>query len=861
MSTTFDQPLGSRTSFDSTAPNQKTDFDGGDIEVELEQDTAAAGPDGTPMDPRSLPFDTNLAPYLDEDVKSRLVGDLLEDIRNDFASREDWSKAYTEGLKLLGLKYEKRTDPWQDACGVFHPMLAEAVVKFQSETILETFPAKGPVRTIIIGDETPELMEAAKRVENDMNYQLTEAMPEFRPEHERMLWHLAIAGAAFKKVYFDPNLGRQTSMFAPAEDVIISYGASDLMNAQRVTHRMRKTKNEVMRLQQAKFYDPDVDLGEPPRGGYMDDDEVRDGKDKQIGATSTWDNRFVMYETQCYYDLEGFEDEDALGVPTDIALPYIVTIERTTQKLMAVYRNWKQPDKLKLPAQHFVQYTYIPGFGSYGFGLVHLIGGYSRSATLITRQLVDAGTLSNLPGGLKTRGLRIKGDDTPIAPGEWRDVEVMSGVLKDNLMALPYKEPSNVLFQLMQNMVQDARQFASTADMKVSDMSAQAPVGTTLAIIERMLKVMSAVQARVHFSLKQELKLLAGIIKENTPDQYAMPMDSKGGVKAKKADYNNVAVIPCSDPNASTTTQRIAQYQVAMQLSQQAPQIYNLPLLHQSMLTNIGMSGADKMVALPSDMKPVDPVTENMAIIKGQPVKAFPIQNHEAHIQVHMAAMQDPKIAQMIGQNPGGQAIQTAMQAHLQDHLAYAYRTQIEQQLGHSLPPADQPMDPKMQAQLEMPLAQAAQKLLQQNQTQAANDAAQQAAADPVLQLQQQDQALKQAELERKKQKDENDLLTNAAKIILEYSKHGLVKQQHEDDQFQTGMEMGHDMAKHLADRHHEAATKQAERTHDAHKTGFTTGVDLLKTREGHQHAALQAALKPEPEPPGNGGKPKDKAK
>lgn len=858
MSTNFDAPLGSQTSFDSTAPHNKPDYD--EYELELEQPEGAAEPDGTPIDPAQLPFDSNLAPYLEENVKNKIVGDLIHDIRNDFASREDWAKAYVEGLKLLGLKYEKRTEPWQDACGVFHPMLTEAVVKFQSETILETFPAKGPVRTSIVGDETPELLEAAKRVENDMNYKLTETMPEFRPEHERMLWHLAIAGAAFKKVYFDPMLGRQTSMFAPAEDIIVSYGTSELQAAERVTHRMRKSMNEMAKLQQAKFYDPDVDLGQPLRGGYPDDDEIQDAKDKQTGSSSIWDERFLVYEVQCFLDLEGFEDKDALGVDTEIALPYIVTIERTTSKLLAVYRNWEENDKLKLPRQHFVQYTYIPGFGAYGFGLVHLIGGYSRSATSITRQLVDAGTLSNLPGGLKTRGLRIKGDDTPIAPGEFRDVEIMGGALKDNLMMLPYKEPSMVLFQLMQNMVADARSFASTADMKVSDMSAQAPVGTTLAIIERMLKVMSAVQARVHFSLKQELKLLAKIIKDNTPDEYPMPMDGKGGTKAKKADYANVAVIPCSDPNASTTTQRIAQYQVAMQLSSQAPEIYNKALLHQSMLTNIGMSGADKIVPLPDQMQPVDPVTENMSIIKGAPVKAFPTQNHEAHIQVHMAALQDPKIMQMVGQSPSGQGIQNAMQAHLQEHLAYAYRTQIEQQLGHSLPPADQPMDPKMQAQLEMPLAQAAQKLLQQNQTQAANDAAQQAAQDPVLQLQQQDQALKQQELERKKQKDENDLLVQAAKLILEYRKHEQDKGEHEDDQFQTGMQMGHTMAQHLADRHHEAALKQADRTHDATKTGFGHGVELMKTREGHQHAAVQAALKPPPAPPGK-GKPNGKSK
>ena len=837
-STSFDAPLGSRTSFDSTASHQHPDLTG-DIHVLLEGEEPEAEGEQDQSN-EGIAFDANLAEHIDENVKTKLVGDLIHDIKNDFSSRDDWAKAYTEGLKLLGLKYEKRSEPWLDACGVYHPMLTEAVVKFQSETILETFPAQGPVRTVIIGEETPDKVDAAKRVETDLNYQLTEKMPEFRPEHERMLWHLAIAGSAFKKVYMDPARGRQVSMFAPAEDVLLSYGTSDIHTAERITHRMRKTKNEVMQLQSKGFYDNSVDLGEPYQS-HVEDDEIQDKKDKQTGYSNTWDERFVLYEVQVYLDLEGFEDKDAMGAETDIALPYIVTIERTKQKLLAIRRNWDPNDKLKLPRQHFVHYVYIPGFGAYGYGLVHLIGGYARSATLITRQLVDAGTLSNLPGGLKARGLRIKGDDTPIAPGEFRDVEIMSGALRDNIMPLPYKEPSVTLFNLLQNMVQEGRQFASTADMKVSDMSAQAPVGTTLAIIERMLKVMSAVQARVHASLKQELKLIAGIIRDNMPPQYEVAMDAKTGQKAKKADYAHVDVFPCSDPNAATTTQRIAQYQVAMQLSGQAPQVYQLPLLHQTMLSSIGLRNADKIVPLPDQQQPQDPVTENMAILKGSPVKAFPTQNHQAHIQVHMAAMQDPKIAAMIGQSPNAQALQTAMQAHLQEHLGFAYRVQIEQQLGHSLPPPDQPMDPKMEAQLAMPLAQAAQKLLQQNQQQAAQEQAQAAAMDPVLQLQQQDQQLKQDELERKKLKDENDGLIAAAKLILEYNKHELGKRQHEDGQYASGVQIAHDMM-----------SKHADRAHEVHKEGFGHGVQIGMKQQDRMHEILH----PKPAPMGNGSKP-----
>ena len=832
----FDAPLGSRTSFDSTAPDQKPDLTQ-PLDIELEPEEGAEPQDAGSAPSQPEQFNDNLIDRLPSEVVARIIGDLDHDVDNDLRSRRDWEDAYTEGLKLLGLKYEKRSEPWTDACGVFHPLLTEAVVRFQSETIIETFPAKGPVRTIIIGEDTPEKKDAAKRVEEDMNYKLTEQMTEYRPEHERLLWALPIAGSAFKKVYFDPALGRQTSVFVPAEDVILPYGTSEITTtAERITHQMRKTKLEVERLQAQGFYSKDADLGEPLQGRY---DKITEKKDQQTGQSGVFDERFTLREVQVYLDIKELKDsKDPFGAETDLPLPYIVTYDKDSLTGLAIRRNWDPQDsKLKRPRTHFVHYIYIPGFGAYGFGLVHLIGGYARAATFITRQLVDAGTLSNLPGGLKTKGLRIKGDDTPIAPGEFRDVDVFSGVLKDNIMPLPYKEPSATLLNLLQQMVQEGKQFASTADMKVSDMSAQAPVGTTLAIIERMLKVMSAVQARVHFSLKQELKLLKGIIQENTPAQYDIAMDQKTGTKAKKQDYAHVDVIPCSDPNASTTTQRIAQYQVAMQLSQGQPQIYNMPLLHQSMLYNIGMNNADKLVPMPDQQTVQDPVTENQNLMKGVPVKAFPTQNHEAHIQIHMAAMQDPKIAALIGQSPNAQAIQGAMQAHLQDHLGWAYRVQMEQQLGHALPPPDQPMDPKVEAQLSIPIAQAAQRLLQSNQSQAAQEQAAQNAMDPVLQLQQQDQQLKAQELQRKENKDLADTLVKVLGMIMQ-------RETREKDDFAKGTEMG---LKHME-------THQA-RDADMHKTGFGHGIELHKAAEQRQHDVLHPKPAPSGMPPKGNGK------
>jgi len=691
-------------------------------------------------------FNVNLAEEMDQSALDTMAGDLCGDIENDKNSRKDWEKAYTDGLKLLGLQYEERTEPWNGASGVFHPMITEAVVRFQSETITETFPAQGPVRTKILGKQTPEKQEAAIRVEFDMNYELTEVMREFRPEHERMLWSLPATGSAFKKVYYDPSLGRQVSMFIPAEDIILPYGATDLDTCYRVTHVMRKTKNEIVKLQQAGFY-CDVELPDPSK----EQTNIQKAKDKETGFSDLNDERYIIYECHVDLDLDGYKDKNGDGEETGIALPYVVTLIKGTNEVLAVRRNWKEDDDLRLKRQHFVHYQYIPGFGAYGFGLFHLIGGFAKSATSIMRQLVDAGTLSNLPGGLKSRGLRIKGDDTPIQPGEFRDVDIGSGALRDNILPLPYKEPSGVLYQLLGTIVEEGRRFAATADMKVSDMSAQAPVGTTLAILERQLKVMSAVQARLHYSFKQELQLLAGLIRDYTDPEYDYDPD-KSNRRAKQADYKHVDIIPVSDPNAATMSQRVVQYQAVIQMAQMAPDIYDLPQLHRQMLEVLGIKDADKLVPLPDDQKPRDPVSENMAALKGEPLKAFFYQDHESHIKVHTMAMQDPIIMQLIGQNPKAPVIQAAMQAHIAEHVGFGYRQKIEQQLGMPLPPADEKLPPQIEVALSGMMAQAAQQVLQQNQQQAQQQQAQQQAQDPVLKMQQQDLQIRQQEVQIKQQ-------------------------------------------------------------------------------------------------------------
>ena len=736
--------------------------EGPEVEIEITNpEDVTIGIDGLeielmPEKKSAEDFDANLAEFMDEGELETLGGDIVGLVEADISSRKDWVEMFVKGLDVLGMKYEQRTEPWDGACGVFSTILTEAAVRFQSETIVETFPAAGPVKTEIIGAIDRLKEEAAERVRDDMNYQLTEEMPEYRPEHERMLFNLGLAGSAFKKVYYDPTLGRQTSIFIPAEDVIIPYGSSGARTAERVTHVMRKTKNDIKKLQVAGFY-RDIDLGEPV-AMYTD---VEKKKAEDQGYTLNDDDRYQFLEVQIDYEMPGDENEDG------IALPYIVTIDRGTNKVLSIYRNWLEGDEKYLKRQHFVQYDYVPGFGAYGFGFIHLIGGYARAGTSLIRQLVDAGTLSNLPGGLKSRGLRVKGDDTPIAPGEFRDVDVPSGSIKDNIMALPYKEPSQVLSGLLDKITEEGRRLGSIADMNVSDMSANAPVGTTLALLERQLKTMSAVQARVHYSMKQEFKLLKSIIRDYAPADYEY--DPQGGNRqVKQSDYDMVEVIPVSDPNSATMAQRIMQYQAVIQLAQGAPQIYNLPLLHRQMIEVLGIKNADKLVPSSDDENPKDPISENMGFLKGTPTKAFIYQDHDAHIAAHTTFMKDPMIAAQIGQNPMAQQMQAAIMAHIAEHLAFAYRRKIEEQMGVPLPPPDQKLPEDVEVQLSQLVAQAGAQLLQLNMAQAQQQQAQQMAQDPLIQMQQEELKIKAADMQRKTAKDQADQALAQAKLSIE---------------------------------------------------------------------------------------------
>ena len=781
----------------------------GDIEIEL-----SPGKEATDEE-----FDANLADFMDDSALDSLGGELVGDFDKDINDRKDWIRTYVEGLKLLGLKYEERTEPWAGACGVFHPMLTESVVRFQSEGIMETFPAAGPVKTQILGKDTPEKEDASARVREDMNYQLTEVMVEYRPEHEKLLWNLPLSGSAFKKVYYDPSIGRQVAMFIPAEDIVVPYGASNLERAERVTHVMRKTENEIIKLQEAGFYS-DVDLGEPSH----ELDDIEKQKAEETGMSALQDDRYRILEMHVDLDLKGYEHKDKNGEPTGIALPYVVTVEKATAKILAIRRNWYEDDELHIKRQHFVHYQYIPGFGFYGYGLIHLIGGYAKSATMLIRQLVDAGTLSNLPGGLKSRGLRVKGDDTPIAPGEFRDVDVPSGSIRDNILPLPYKEPSQVLFALFQNIVQEGRQFASAGDMKVSDMSAQAPVGTTLAILERTLKVMGAVQARMHYSMRQEFRLLKAIIADYTPEEYDYePVD--GSRRAKKSDYDMVAVIPVSDPNAATMAQKIVQYQAALQLAQTAPQLYNLPLLHRQMIEVLGIKNAAKLIPIEDDAKATDPVQENQNVLTGKPVKAFIEQDHQAHIAVHTSMLQNPKIMGLIGQTPQGQALVAAMMAHINEHLAFAYRKEVEQTVGLLLPTEEQEknMAPEVAAQVAQLAAQASTRMTQQAQSMAAQQQAQQQAQDPIVQMQQQELQIKMQELQLKAQKQQIDAAAKADQLRIEESRiaaqkeiaamqvgasAAAAKDKLQKNQLLEGTKIGADIAKHRAQMAMQAAQR-----------------------------------------------------
>lgn len=720
-------------------------------EVEIEIDMEGGDEPAVEIEVKLSSFDENLAESMDEGDLQMISEELLQFIQDDITSRKDWERTYKEGLDLLGLRIDERTEPWDGACGVYHPILSESVVKFQSETILETFPASGPVKTKIIGKITREKEEAAARVQDDMNYELTEIMVEYRNEHERLLWNLPITGSAFKKVYFDPSLNRQVAMFIPAEDIIVPYGASDLQSSPRVTHRMRKTENQIKKLQVAGFY-RDIDLTEPQRNIT----EIQKKKDEEAGVNIVDDDRYMLYEVHVDYDLPGYEDEDG------IALPYVITLA-STGEILSIRRNYLEDDETQQKRMHFTHYMYIPGFGFYGFGLIHLVGGFAKSATSILRQLVDSGTLSNLPGGFKSKDLRVKGDDTPIAPGEWRDVDVTGMTIKDSIVPLPYKEPSATLYNLLNTIVEEGRKFASVADLKVGDMSNQAPVGTTLAILERTLKVMSAVQARVHAAMKQEFKLIAGIVRDYTPDTYSYEVDAPK--KAKKSDYDMVDIIPVSDPNASTMAQRVVQYQAALQLAQSAPGIYDLPQLHRQMLEVLGIKNVAKIIPIEDDQKPMNPVSENMAVLAGKPVKAFLYQDHEAHMKVHISAMKDPKIAALVGQNPQAPVIQAAMMAHINEHIAFQYRVEIEKMLGVPLPPPDEQLPEDIEVELSRVVAVAAEKLLEKDQAEAAQEQAQQAAQDPVVQQQQKELEIKEAEVLRKKAKDEADIQLRAADL------------------------------------------------------------------------------------------------
>jgi len=797
-------------------------------------------------------FNENLADSMDESDLQRLSSDLMDLFDQDVASRRDWVEMYVKGMEVLGMKYEERTEPWAGACGVYSTILTEAAIRFQADTILETFPAKGPVLTEIIGRQTPEKEDAAERVAEDMNFQLTEEMPEFRPEHEKMLFNLGLGGAAFKKVYYDPAKKRQTSIFVQAEDIILPYGTSDAFTAERLTQMMRKTKNEIKRLQAAGFY-RDVDLGEP----VMFHTDIEKKKAEEQGYTLNEDDRFQILEFHVDYVLPGGDKEAGYTDEDDedaLAHPYIVTVERGTSKVLAVRRNWEEDDDTFAKRQHFAQYTYIPGFGAYGIGLIHLIGGYARAGTSIIRQLVDAGTLSNLPGGMKTRGLRTKGDDTPIAPGEFRDVDIPSGTLRDNIMPLPYKEPSAVLAGLLDKITDEGRRLGAIADMQISDMSSQAPVGTTLALLERQLKTMTAVQARVHFSFKQELKLLKAIIRDYTPKEYSFD-PQEGDRKAKQADYDMVDVIPVSDPNSSTMAQRIMQYQAAIQLAQGAPQIYNLPKLHRQMLEVLGIKNAEELVPTDDDQQPRDPISENMSFLACKPTKAFLAQDHDAHIAVHSCMMQDPVIMGQLGQNPMAQQIQASIMAHIAEHLGFQYRAQIQQQLGVTLPPPDVQMDENVEAQLSQLVAQAAVQLMQQHQGQAAQQQAQAQAQDPIIQMQQQELQIKAQDSAAKSKKIDADIKAQQAKLMLEAHKAGMdqapqetpdmVAQRHAQEmaaQQQAQQMLAQKHAQELAmaqQAHAQALTHQGQK----HATDLTQAHYTAAQKALHAQAAHEARL------------------
>ena len=743
-----------------------------EIEIEPEMVTLEDGgveitlvPDMEDSDITNAPFEANLAEYLDDGQLNELSSELVQAVDGDVGSRRDWAETFVKGLEVLGFSYEDRTEPWENACGVYSTVLAEAAIRFQAEAMSETFPAAGPVKTQILGEITQEKEDAALRVKTDMNYELTDVMVEYRPEHERMLYSLGLAGSAFKKVYFDPNLNRQTAIYIPAEDMIVPYGASNLESAERVTHVMRKTKNEMIKLQDAGFY-REVDLGDPV--SFTTD--IEEAKAEQSGISLSADDRYAVYEIHADIVIDEVDGADKNDDSLQIAKPYVITIEKGTGTVLAVRRNWNPDDPLMLKRQHFVHYVYVPGFGFYGLGLIHIIGGYARAGTSLIRQLVDAGTLSNLPGGLKSRGMRVTTGDTPIGPGEFRDVDVPSGSIRENILPLPYKEPSQTLLALLDKITEEGRRLGAISDMNISDMSANAPVGTTLALLERTLKPMAAVQSRVHYAMKQEFKLLRAIMAEYAPLEYGYEPD-RGTPRARQADYATVEVIPVSDPNSSTMAQRVVQYQTVLQMAQATPQIYDLPQLHRQMIEVLGIKNADKLVPTKDDIKPTDPVSENMNVLVGKPIKAFIYQDHKAHIAVHEAFLQDPQIAAFIGQNPAAQQIVAALKAHIAEHMGFLYRQQIEERLGATLPPPSEEMPEVVEENLSRLLSEAAIELTQQKQAQAAQQQAQQQAQDPAFQMKQAELQLKQGELQRKAAKDAMDGALDQERIALDKEK------------------------------------------------------------------------------------------
>ena len=796
------------------------------IEIENPESVAIETDDGgmiIDFDPNAMEvgdqgFDSNLADFMDDDVLNEIGNELVSAYNGDKESRADWEETYTKGLDQLGLKIEERTQPWAGACGVFHPMLSEAVIRFQSQSITEMFPAQGPVKTKIVGKITDDKEKQARRVQDYLNYLLTYEMSEYRTETEKMLFSLPLAGSAFRKVYFDPSLNRPSSIFVPAEDVVVNYGASDLETCERATHVMRKSSNTIRKMQVNGFY-RDIEL---PAGSQNTSDITKKYNDiTGEQDTYNYDQSHTILEMQVDLDLEGFEDTDAKGEQTGIAIPYVVTIDYPSGIILSIRRNYYEDDANKLRRMHFVHYQYLPGLGFYGFGLIHMVGGLAKSATSILRQLVDAGTLSNLPGGLKARGLRIKGDDTPIMPGEFRDVDVPGGAIRDNITFLPYKEPSGTLYQLLQNIVEEGRRFASISDMKISDMNSQAPVGTTLALLERNQKVMSAVQARLHASMRKEFDILVGIVKDFTEPSYPYEMDEEEFIKGSDFD-NRVDILPVSDPNAATMAQRIMQYQAAMQLAQSSPEMYNLPELHRQMLDVLGIEDVDAIVPDTDDIQPVDPVTAVQNLINGKPVKAFIDQDHEAHIATMLSTQQNPEIMQIVQQSPKAPVILAAASDYVNQHLTMQFRKQVEQEMGVELPPEGEPLPADVEKRISALVAQAAQRVAGTSQQRAEQERIEKQQQDPLIQMKEREVAIKEGELQRKAAEDQGRLQLDAEKAA---RRDQLERERMKAQNELAGIKIGQQIASDLLDEENESR----KQTREDYKVGLDIGLDLAK--------------------------------